>query len=143
MRKLSLILGAAVLVAACAFAAPQSATISVATGTNTAGTATTTAIAGYIDEIVFKLPSGGSPTGTVTLAVTQPAGNSITLATKGISATTLFRTRLDGTDTAGAALTSDPPGRYLSYGDTFTLTVAAASVTGKTWTVYIKYDDWK
>ena len=112
MRKLSIILGAGLLMAACAFAAPQEATISVATG-------------------------------TVTLAVTQPSGNTITLATKGIAATTLFRPRLDGTDTAGAALTSDPPGRYLSYGDTWTLTVAAASVTGKTWRVWIKYDDRK
>jgi hypothetical protein len=143
MRKLSIILGAGLLMAACAFAAPQEATISVATGTNTAGTATLATVSGYVDEIVFKLPTGGSPTGTVTLAVTQPSGNTITLATKGIAATTLFRPRLDGTDTAGVALTSDPPGRYLSYGDTWTLTVAAASVTGKTWQAWIKYDDWK
>ena len=143
MRKLSLSIGAAVLVAACAFGQPQEATISVATGTNTAGTATLATISGYVDEIVFKLPSGGSPTGTVTLAVTQPSGNTITLATKGISATTLFRPRLDGTDTAGSALASDPPGRYLSFGDTWTLTISAASVTGKTWQAWIKYDDWK
>ena len=66
-------------------------------------------------------------------------GNSVTLASKEIAATTLIRPRLDGTDTAGSALTSDPPGRYLSYGDTIAVAVSGANTTGLTWRVWVKY----
>jgi len=140
MRKLSIIIGAAVLVAACAFGKPNSLTVSVATGTNTSGSAAAQ-IAGYVDEIVLALPTGTAVTGTVAVVATQPMGNTVTLASKEITATTLIRPRLDGTDTAGSALTGDPPGRYMSYGDNFAVTVTDANVTGKTWSVWIKYDD--
>lgn len=142
MRKLSII-GAAGLLAACAFAEPKHVEISVTTGTNLAGTATSSVIAGYIDEIVLKIPTGTSVTGTVAVTAAQPMGNSVTLASKELTATTLVRPRLDGTDTAGSALTSDPPGRYLSFGDTITAAVTGANTTGLTWRVWIKYDDGK
>ena len=141
MRKLSII-GAAVLVAACAFAQPRHTTVSLDTVKGYARTNTVTTIAGYIDEIVLALPTGAL-TGTVSVVATQPMGNTVTLASKEITATTLVRPRLDGTDTSAAALTSDPPGHYLSYGDTITATVTSANVTGKTWKVWIKWDDGK
>ena len=141
MRKLSII--ACVALAACAcFAGPMHVTFDLATGTNDTATAGTTAIAGYIDEIVLELPSGAT-TGIVTVTATPAVGAAVTLASKTISATTLIRPRLDGTDTAGSALTSDPPWRYMTARDTITATVAAASHTGKTWRVFIKYDDVK
>lgn len=139
MRKLSII-GVAVMLAACAYASPMQQVLSVSTGTNNTGSASTTSIAGYIDEIAFVLPSGTAVTGTVTVVATQPMGNTVTLATKEIGATTLIRARLDGDSTAGAALTSDPPGRYLSYGDTITATVTGANTTGLVWKVWLKYD---
>jgi hypothetical protein len=139
-RKLSII-GAAVLLAACAgFAEPDATVLSVATGTNTAGSATDTTISGYIEEIVLELPTGTAVTGTVVVTATPPIGSAITLASKTIAATTLIRPRLDGTGTAGAALTNDPPWRYLSYGDTITAAVSSANRTGLTWRVRMKYD---
>ncbi len=142
MRKLSIILGAGLLTAACAWGRPQQATLSLATGTNTTATTSTTAISGYIDEIVMELPTGAT-TGIVAVTATPTVGAAVTLAGKNLSATQLVRPRLDGTDTAGGALTSDPPGRYMSASDKITATVTAASNTGKTWRVFIKYDDWK
>jgi hypothetical protein len=68
-------------------------------------------------------------------------GNTVTLANKTIDATALIRPRIDGTDTNGAALSSDPPGRYYSYGDTFTVSVLDANTTGKTWTAWFKWDN--
>jgi hypothetical protein len=142
MHKLS-IFGAVVLLAACAFAEPKQQTIEASTGTNDTGSATSTTIKGYIDEIALVLPTGSSVTGTVTVTAVQPMGNSVTLAAKEITATTLIRPRLDGTGTDGSALTSDPPARYLSYGDTITVTVTSANTTGLVWKAWIKYDDKK
>jgi hypothetical protein len=138
MRKLLIIACAGL--AACALADPAHYTFSLATGTNVTATANTTALSGYIDEIVLELPSGAT-TGILSVTATPVVGSAVTLATKTISATTLIRPRLDGTDTGGSALTSDPPGRYMSAGDKITATVTAASVTGKTWRVFVKYDN--
>jgi hypothetical protein len=144
MRKLSLILGAAVLVAACAcLAGPRHATFSLSTGTNVLASSSTTAISGYIDEIVMELPSGTAVTGTVSVTATPVVGSAVTLASKEISATQLIRPRLDGTDSSGAALTSDPPWRYMSAADTLTIAVTGANTTGLTWRVFVKYDDGK
>jgi hypothetical protein len=140
MRKLSIILGAGLLMAACAWGRPLTATLSLATGTNTTATTGTTAISGYIDEIVLELPTGAT-TGIVAVTATPTVGAAVTLAGKNLSATQLVRPRFDGTDTAGTALSSDPPGRYMSASDKITATVTAASNTGKTWRVFIKYDD--
>lgn len=142
MHKLALILCAGLL-AACAYGEPKQAVIDATTGTNATGSASTSAIAGYIDELVLVLPTGTAVTGTVAVTAAQPMGNSVTLASKEIAATTLIRPRLDGTDTAGSALTSDPPGRYLSYGDTITVAVSGANTTGLTWRVWVKYDEVK
>jgi hypothetical protein len=143
MKRTLSILGAAVLLAVCAYGKPQHATVTVTTGTNDTGTATLTTLSGYVDEIVLELPTGTAVTGTVAVTASPPIGSAVTLASKTIAATALIRPRLDGTDTAGSALTSDPPGRYLSYGDTITATVSSANTTGLTWRVWIKYDDGK
>ena len=125
---------------ACALsAAPKSAILSVAVGTNATATATTTAIAGYIDELVLELPTGAT-TGTVAVVATQPMGNAVTLASKAITADTLVRLGVDFTSTDGTGLTSDEPRRYYSYGDSITATFSVMD-TGVTWRVWIKYDD--
>lgn len=141
MRNLCIIL-AVVLAAGVVNGRPQHVTMSAATGTNTTATATDSTLSGYIDEIFLEAPSGVT-SGIVSVVATQPLGNTVTLASKAVTADTLVRIRVDGTDTAGSALTSDPPGRYLTHGDTITLTVTAADPTGLTWRVWIKYDDWK
>ena len=140
-RKLSYF-GAVVLVAACAFAEPKTVELSCATGTNTTASATNKTISGYIDEIVLDAPSGVT-SGVVSIVATQPMGNTVTLATKTVTADTLIRLRVDGTENTGSALTSDPPGRYLCYGDSIVYTVSAADPTGLTWKAWIKYDTGK
>lgn len=142
MRKAIISLAAGLL--ACAFtvhARPQGKEFSVNTGTNDTGTVTMTGVAGYIDEIICPIPAGTGVTGTVAVAATPAIGTAVTLATATIAADKLFRTRLDGTDNAGSALTSDPPGRFMAYGDVLVFTVSSANTTGLTWRVYIKWDD--
>jgi len=140
MRKLLLFAGAGLMACVC-LAGPKHHTFSLSTGTNDTATTSTTAISGYIDEVILELPAGTSITGHVAVTATPLVGAAVTLAAKSIDATQLVRPRLDGTDTAGAALTSDPPGRYMSAGDKITANVTGASVTGLTWRVFIKWDD--
>ena len=140
MRKLLIIACAGLMACAC-LAEPRHVTFSLTTGTNTTATAGTTAISGYIDEIVLELPSGATATGAVAVTATPIVGAAFTLASKTISATQLVRPRFDGTGTDGTALTSDPPGRYMSAGDKLTATVSSADPTGLTWRVFIKFDD--
>jgi len=140
MRKLFLIACAGLTACAC-LAEPRHVTFSLATGTNDTATASTTAISGYIDEIVLELPTGTAVTGTVAVTATPVVGAAVTLASKTITATQLVRPRLDGTGTDGSALESDPPGRYMSAGDKITATVSSANTTGLTWRVFLKYDD--
>jgi len=122
---------------------PRWALFELATTTNATATTSTTALSGYIDEIVLELPTGTTVTGTVAVTATPRIGAAVTLASKTIDATQLVRPRLDGTDTAGTALTSDPPGRYMSAGDNLTFAVTGANTTGLTWRVLVKFDDGK
>jgi len=133
----------AAMVAGSVAAAPQYAIMSMATGTNVAATTSTTAISGYIDEIIMEIPAGTSVTGTVAVTATPLVGSAVTLASKEIGANQLVRIRVDGTDSAGSALTSDPPGRYLSVQDKLTFSVSGVNTTGLTWRVLVKYDDGK
>jgi hypothetical protein len=142
MKRKLFIIGAAAMVAACAFSAPQSVTLSAASGTNVTATSQSVRLTGYVDEIVLELPSG-CLTGTVVVTATPDVGAAVTLATKTITATTLVRPRLDGTTTAAVALDSDPPSRYLSVRDTFVANVTAANATGGTWRCFVKFDDGK
>ncbi len=143
MRSATLnMLAALALLALPALAAPRITFLSLSTGTNDTATTSTTAISGYLDEIVLELPSG-AVTGTVAVTATPIIGAAVTVASRGISATHLVRPRFDGTDTAGTALTNDPPGRYMIAADKITITVSGASPTGLTWRVGIKWDDGK
>ena len=140
MRKLLIIACAGLMACAC-LAEPRHVTFPLSTGTNTTATLSTTAISGYIDEIISELPSGSSATGVVSVTATPLIGAAVTLSTNTITATKLVRLRVDGTDSTGSALTSDPPSRYMSAGDKITCTVGSASLTGLTWRVFIKFDD--
>jgi hypothetical protein len=141
MHKLSII-GAVVMLAACAFAVPRSATFTASSGTNFTATSQTLRLVGYVDEIVLELPSG-CLTGTVVVTATPEIGSAVTLATKTITSTSLIRPRLDGTTTAGVALDGDPPGRYMSASDAFSVAVTDANATGGVWRVFIKFEDGK
>ena len=113
----------------------------VSTGTNNAGSATVSNMRGYVDQIVLALPSGAT-SALVRVGATNSFGGPITwLATNTVTATKAFRPRIDGTDAAGAALTSDPPGRYFAWGDDIKVWVTSASPTGKVWSVKITVSD--
>jgi len=144
MRSATLnLLAALALLALPAIAAPKPATFELSTGTNDTATTSTTAISGYIDEIVLELPTGTAVTGTVAVTATPLVGAAVTLASKTITATQLVRPRFDGTGTDGSALTTDPPWRYMSAADKITATVSSANTTGLTWRVLVKWDDGK
>ena len=141
MRKLSII-GTVALLAACAYAAPKAILLTAENGTNATATVSTVAVAGYIDEIVAYGPAVS--TGTFAVVAAQPLANTVTLAGKSaITALTRTRPRFDGTIADGTANTNDPPERYLSWGDTITVTWSSAEPTGGVWRVWIKYDDGK
>ena len=142
MNKPSLIGAGIVLVACAAVAAPRSAMLTIAPTTNDYGTATETTVSGYIDEIVLEAPTGVT-SGGVAVVATQVLGNTVTLADKSVTADIVVRLGVDYTDTAGTALTGDPPRRYLSYGDSIAMTLSNALPTGLTWRVWIKYDNGK
>ena len=119
----------------------RSTVITVSQGTNLTGSAASTSVYGYIEEIAFTLPTGTTPTGVVAVVATQTSGATVTLMSKIISATGTYRPALDRTGTDGAALTNDPPTRYLTWGDSIAVNVTDASATGLVWKVYIKACD--
>jgi hypothetical protein len=93
-------------------------------------------------EDLTVLCADGISTGVVVVSV-QPAD--VTASTYNLASATVtnmarFRTRVDGTDTAGPALTSDPPERYFLIGDTVKF-VVTDSATNKTWRCRIKTND--
>ena len=143
MKRTVLILTACA--AACiALATPRTLPIAVTTGSNTAGTNQTTAISGWIEEIVLDLPtvaSGNTATGTVAITATPVVGGAVTLASATITADTVVRLRLDATGTGGSALSDDPPVRYYTVRDNILVIVSDVNTSDLTWNVLIKYDD--
>jgi hypothetical protein len=125
--------------AAVAFARPRQTEMKVAVGVKTGGSATEKTITGYIEEIVVEKPAGAT-SADITLKVTQPMGNEITLADKTFTATTLIRPRLKATTADGTELGTNAV-QYLSLSDVWTLSVTNSNPTGVTWRVWIKYDD--
>ena len=112
------------------------------TTTNSTGSVTLTGVSGYIDEIITELPSGTAVTGVVTVVATPVLGDPVVLATNTITADKTFRVRLDGTDSAGAALTNEPQTvRYMAIGDVLTYTLHSANTTNLAWRVLVKWDD--
>jgi hypothetical protein len=138
MRKLSLIAGIVMLTAVCVNAAPKLITIeNVMTGVTTL-TNTSEKVVGYIEEIQVAVSDGVS-TGTVAVTV-QPADSTVaaySIATNSVVDESRWRPRVDGTDDAGTALTSDPPGRYFLIGDTVGFEVSG-SPSNVTWKCRIK-----
>lgn len=138
MRKLIAIL-AGLAMAAVVQANLLTANMPVVLGTGTAGTNGTTAISGYLDEIILYAPTSGAIHVTATPTYGAAVSLGSVIATE--AGYTLSRLRVDGTDYLGAALTGDPPGRYLSVADRITATVTNSAATGLTWRVFFKFDD--
>jgi len=139
MRKLITITGACLVACAC-FAEPRSKTISIAMGAATAKTQTLENVRGYLDAVHVTV-SDGSSTGTVLVAIVplDTGISAINVATNSVVGTDSWRPVVDATDTKGAALTSDPPGRYPLSGDSVRV-IVSGSPTGVTWKTTIKFD---
>jgi hypothetical protein len=134
-RKLSLI-GAVALAAACAFAGGKVWPVDVVLTAATGGTNRSAAISGYVEEIAVYCSDGVS-TGEVVVAAQRTGQAAYNLATNAVVGKKLWRPAVDATDTAGAALTSDPPRRYYLLGETVSFAVTG-SPTNKTWRFEIK-----
>ena len=138
MRKLYI--SAAVLLVACAavFVIADEQRVSIATGTNTYGTATFREFDGVIDEIMVD--AAASVTGTVLISYQPLLSNlaAVNIATNTLTADDTFRPSFDRTAVDGAALTSDPPAPVYLSGETVTM-VVTNSATGTTWNALIKY----
>jgi hypothetical protein len=139
MRKLALIVSAALAACAC-LAEPFNQAISLALGDATAGTQTVENVRGYLNAIHVSVSDGAS-TGTVQIAIVPSDTNvsAINVATNSVVATDTWRPRVDATDVAGSALTSDPPLRYPLTGDDLRM-IVSGSPTGVTWRATIKVD---
>jgi len=119
--------------------------LTVTTGTNATAlvSATNTAIRGCIEQIVFDVV-GTSSTGDLWVVV-DPAypttTTNVTLATNASTdADMLFIPRFDSTDTAGAALTGDPPERWPVVGESVIFNVRNATATNLEFKAVIKYE---
>jgi hypothetical protein len=139
-RKLSIIIGAAVLTAACAHAAPRQWFMAVQMGTNTDQTVTFGGDAGVVGEVdtIYVTCTDNASVGTVTVSRVSADTNVVdeTMATATVTATKTFRPRVDATGTDGNALTSDPPVPFVLAAEQ--VKVAVTSPTGKTWRVTLK-----
>ena len=141
MRTFSVIMP--FIMAACvSSAAPQFNQLdSVVLGTNTGGSATID-LSGYIDTI-YVSNSDGTSTGNVIVSYAPAVGTTaIGVSTNAVIGEKVWRPVVDRTDTAGAALTSDDPERYIIAGETITFAVTG-SATGITWKCLIVTDDGK
>lgn len=137
MRKLSII-GAAVLMAACAFAEPNLQVVDITLGALTGGTGTLSNVSGYLEDIQVLCTDGASA-GSVFIAVLRPDSTvaAVNIATNTVTDELLFRPVVDGTDILGAALTSDPPRRMYLYGETLRF-IVIESPTNKVWRMRVK-----
>jgi hypothetical protein len=110
--------------------------------TNGNGTVTSTAIRGYVEEILIDVP-GESQTGTVSVVANRAIStmDTLSLATNIVTADLVVRPAVDSTDIAGDALTSDPPRRPLLWGESVTFAVSSASTTGTTWRCIVKTNE--
>lgn len=141
MKKVMLAIVGLAFMAGPVFCGPNVDVLTVSTGTNTTGTQSMRLNA-YVDEIILDIPAG-SVTGTLSVVSIPAYGDHVILASNTISADKAIRVRLDGTDSAGTALTGDPPSRYMAAMENIRFTVTAADPTGVTWRACIKYDDGK
>jgi len=116
--------------------------LSVNTGATAGGTDTAN-VRGYVEQVLFDVPTAGGSTGTVTVSYQPDISTmaAITIATKtGLTADQVVRPRVDGTTTDGTANTNDPPERYPVAG-VLTFTVASARATNLTWKCEVLVND--
>lgn len=141
MRKINTFIVACLTACVSLAAGPSVQKVEVATGALDGGTSTITSVIGYIEDIQVVCTDGVS-TGSVEVAYVpaDTAVAAVNLATNSVVASKLFKPRVDGTDVTGAALTSDPPGRYFIVNDAIRL-IVTGSPTGKTWRAYVKFND--
>jgi len=140
MRKL-MFTALAVVGSACALIAePDTKMVAIVLGNATGGTNTLSGVRGYIED-VYVTCSDGVSTGDVKVAFIPLDGVSaaVDVGTNSVVGVKVFRPSIDRTDVNGAALTSDPPGRYLIDGDSIRL-IVTDSPTNKTWKAVIRLD---
>ena len=145
MRKLLSIIGAAVMLAACAARANRYIPFEASIGTNASAVVTASQpIIGYIDAVLIENASKSSVTSAVSFTIAPIIGTNLvseviyTNATQ--SASVVARPRVTPTDTSGNALSSltvrEP---YLCTGDTVTFRVnQTTSVTGVTFRAWLR-----
>lgn len=142
MRKLFSLACASLLACACfADQNPDTRTVSTVMGSAVSKTNTISNLRGYMDEIYVSVSDGSASTATVYLAYVPVDGitPAINVATGVVAVAKVWRPRLDGTDIAGADLTSDAPGRVMFAGESLRM-IVLDSPTNKTWTATIKLD---
>jgi len=120
--------------------------LTVTSGTNaaTAVSDSVSTIRGKILEIYIDMAT--ATTGTVTVAIDPELTTmaDIVLLTKGTNtADVIARPRFDSTDTAGTALTDDPPNPFVCIGDVVKLTGSSFNSTGVVIKAVIKYEKQK
>ena len=123
-------------------AGPTAHDLQVSIGTNGTGTVTSTAIRGYVEEILVDVP-GTSQTGTVSVTANRAISTiaALSLATNVVTVDFVVRPVVSATDGTGSALTSPAPRRPLLWGESVTFSVSAASTTGTTWRCIIKTNE--
>ena len=133
MKKLITL--ALVLIASACFADDfNRAVLQVDLGVSTSGTFTTAnAYNGFIDSI-YVSGSDAVSTGNVVVSVIPVDSliSDIVVATNDVTATKVFRPRVDSTDVAGTALTNDGPERYILVGEKLKINITG-SPTGSVW----------
>ncbi len=118
-------------------------TVSIATAGLTEGT-NTTAIAGYLDTIIFDVPAG-SVTGDVSVTYNHAVSTAaaVTIYTNNaVTADVVLRPRTDASAMGtGAALTGDPPVPLaIPKNGTITFTLLNGSATNLTWKLILIYE---
>jgi len=141
MRKLSIIIGAAVMAAACAFGG-SAVTWVLSTGTNTTATGYSDSFTGEIEDITVY-PSSGA-TGAVSIVALDPYdGAALVLGTNAtMTATVIFVPRVVGAEAIGGAAArvvtnSATADRFMAHGESIRAAVSGAS-TVATYRVRVK-----
>jgi len=142
MRKVIEFLLAAGLMVACAHGGQLDVqVIEVTTGTNAAAAVYTdnATIRGYITEVRFAPITVCTGDVAVLIVPVDTTFAATVIATNAATAAeVVFRPRVDGTTTAGAANTNDPPERYPVAGEAIRLWVGGCDATTALWRAWVK-----
>ena len=103
--------------------------------------ATNETIRGWLEELIVDVPAGVTGTVTVTVSPWLSGVSAVTvLSTNDLVDEIRTRPRWDGTDTAGADLSSDPPWRLPIVGESVIVGLTNCSLTNATVSVALKVD---